>query len=521
MAGAVAVFVWPALMVRLSAPSPSYPWLTAAFAVALALCVALWPLSLTAGPRPSQPYLGRAAVVGVATGAVLAFAMVTWIKAALALPYSADMLIVIREATRRFLDGGNPYATYRAYDAPWDVVLPYGPLLWGPYLAPQALRTDFRIVTIIGELAVPIVGAAVAAVEALRGRLLSSIAWIGLLVTLVASIQLTAFTLMGHTAAYWPLFPLFAWLVTMRRWRAAALALGVLVVARTTMIAMVPVLLIAIWQQERALFTRAIWLLVLPGLVLFAPFALWDFSTLWGNMVTSYPRIVKAVVWPAPATGVINTIGVTGWLVSHHLERWVELTQGLTMLGAYTAAWRALNKGAAPLPWMAVALTVFSMTALWPLFYLYFDVLLLLTSAAAMEVLRERFSAIRWALGFGATSLAVLLASIVLTERFPIFSFDPPTLRQAFALPRRSRDAAMIEVDLELPTQSSAGTTMAAMLNGRTLSTSSVFPGRNTLRLPAPSATWWRGFNRLDLSLAPSPPSAATISRIAVVPPSR
>ena len=129
LAGAVAVFVWPALMVRLSAPSPSYPWLTAAFAVALALCVALWPLSLAAGPRPSQPYLGRAAVVGVATGAVLAFAMVTWIKAALALPYSADMLIVIREATRRFLDGGNPYATYRAYDAPWDVVLPYGPLL--------------------------------------------------------------------------------------------------------------------------------------------------------------------------------------------------------------------------------------------------------------------------------------------------------------------------------------------------------------------------------------------------------
>ena len=71
-------------------------------------------------------------------------------------PYNADMLIAIREATRRFLTGHTPYATYRAYDAPWDMAMPYGPALWGPFIVPQLLRLDFRMITIAGELFVPV-----------------------------------------------------------------------------------------------------------------------------------------------------------------------------------------------------------------------------------------------------------------------------------------------------------------------------------------------------------------------------
>src|SRR5207248_11358123 len=69
-----------------------------------------------------------------------------WIRLAVWLPYHADMLIVIREATRRLLSGHNPYVTYRSYDAPWDMAMPYGPALWGPFVIPQLLHVDFRIV---------------------------------------------------------------------------------------------------------------------------------------------------------------------------------------------------------------------------------------------------------------------------------------------------------------------------------------------------------------------------------------
>ncbi len=390
LAVVVIVFTWPALAARLLLPPPSFPWLTIAFAIGLAACIRLWPR------EPAVP--GAVATRNVALGVLvsgvavvaLSYTLVEWVGTMIALPFTADMLVVIREGTRRFLDGANPYTTYRTYDAPWDMVLPYGPLLWGPYLAPQALHADLRIVTITGELAVPACAAVAAAVEAMRGRVVASLTWLGLLASLILSLHLTAFTLMGHTAAYWPLLPLFAWLVTMQRWPAAALVLGLLVVARTPMVAVVPVLFLTVWTRDRTSAWRAAVLFALPVVVLFTPFLLWDASALWHNMVTSYPRIVKAVVWVPPAEGVVNTIGLTGWLVARGLERWVEATEILALVGIYAAAGRAIGRGAAPVPWMAAALAVFCMTALWPVFYIYFDVVLLLAAGAAAETLGRR-----------------------------------------------------------------------------------------------------------------------------------
>jgi hypothetical protein len=49
------------------------------------------------------------------------------------------------------------------------------------------------------------------------------------------------------------LLVVFAWLVVGRRWEAAAVAAGLLVVARTTMVALLPVLMMAIWDNARAI----------------------------------------------------------------------------------------------------------------------------------------------------------------------------------------------------------------------------------------------------------------------------
>ena len=456
-------------------------------------------------------------VSGVAIVA-LSYTLVEWVGTMIALPFNADMLVVIREGTRRFLDGANPYTTYRTYDAPWDMVLPYGPLLWGPYLVPQALHADLRIVTITGELAVPACAAVAAAVEAVRGRVVASLTWLGLLASLILSLHLNAFTLMGHTAAYWPLLPLFAWLVTVQRWPAAALVLGLLVVARTPMVAVVPVLFLTVWTRDRARAWRAAVLFALPLVVLFTPFLLWDARALWHNMVTSYPRIVKAVVWVPPAEGVVNTIGLTGWLVARGLERWVEATQILALIGIYAAAARAIGRGAAPVPWMAAALAVFCMTALWPVFYIYFDVVLLLAAGAAAETLGRGFTPWRWAAGSAGIALAVWSTTLALTQPYPAFAIVPPRAQTAFPLARRVADAAIIEVDAEWPASTPPGTQVTATLNGQVLRIVAVSPGRTTMLLPAPAAAWWRGFNRLDLAALPAPAAAATIHRVAVLP---
>src|SRR6516165_9630401 len=170
------------------------------------------------------------------------------------------------------------------------------------------------------------------------------------------------------------------------RWTAAACLIGLLVLARTTMVAVVPVFLWAAWTADRRRFP-----VVLAGLVItigagILPFVAWDFRGVWDNMVLSYPRVMREAVWPVLAHPGIETIGLTEWLIEHHREALIAPVQLLAMLIAYAAAWRALQRGAPPLPWMALALFTFSMTTLYPVHYLYYDVLLLLVCGALAAI---------------------------------------------------------------------------------------------------------------------------------------
>ena len=248
---AFVVFTAPALFYT---PERAYPVLTIVFAGIVTAVALSWD---RVGVEPEPPVAIRRRRVVLATGmAIVGLSYVAhgWVGEMLWHGYGADMLIVIREAGQWFLSGRDPYFTYRnTYDAPWDLVLPYGPLLWGPYLVPQVLRLDMRVVTIVGELFVP-TGCAVAAIlEAGRGRLVHAAAWVVLLTVLVASISLRYFTPMGDTPVYWPLLPLFAAVVTRQRWLLAAFVLGLLIAARSTMVALAPILLMAVWKEDPVL----------------------------------------------------------------------------------------------------------------------------------------------------------------------------------------------------------------------------------------------------------------------------
>ena len=528
LAASILVFTWPWLSVWIRGASTWYPLVTLLFTLLIVAIVVTWPR----GDRASTP--GRVSltpavlIVTVIAATVVAGAMYRWTRVLAWQPYGADMLIAIREATRRFLNGRTPYATYRTYDAPWNMAMPYGPALWGPFLVPQLLRLDFRFLTIIGELFVPVWCGVAAIVESARGRIAGTAAWLAVLAALVLAFDVQGFTLIGHTPVYWPLLPLFAVMVGRPRWAQAACLLGVLVVARTTMVAVVPVFLMATWKADRRGLPLVLVVLAITITAAVAPFIVWDYRAIWDNMVLSYPRVMKEAVWPVLARSGMETIGLTEWLLEQHREALVVPAQVLVMMGVYGATWPAIRRGATPLPWMALALFAFSMTTLYPVHYLYYDVLLLLVSGAMVETLGAgpvRMAAKPWLVSLTALIALMLATTQAVMSPFPHVSAgeDSPgqPLRAGFAtresdgqrqfswivgreatiiLPRSSAEAAVIALTAQSPFGGDhAPQSVTAILNGNMLAHATVPAGWQEIRLAAPRSTWWVGFNQLQI----------------------
>ncbi|HEX7486282.1 MAG TPA: hypothetical protein VF332_09030 [Vicinamibacterales bacterium] len=547
------VFSWPSLSLLWLGTRPSFPLLTLVFVLLIGAIVFFWGRV----ENPSGLDLSAHAAIRVAfaalSAAIVLYALERWVRAMLYNPYRADMLIVLREATRRLLGGGDPYGTYHAYDAPWTTVLPYGPVLWGPFLVPQMLRMDLRVITIIGELFVPAWCGIAATIEAGRGRVASAVAWVMLLAVVVISIDLPQFTLMGHTPVYWPLLPLFAATVTRKRWLAAAFTLGILIAARSTMVTLGPVLLMGIWVHDRSRTTAAFAIVAATVLALLLPFIIWDYRTIWDGMVASYPRIMKQIVWTSTDRGAINTIGVTGWLLAHHWERLVELTQAATMAAVYGLAWGRIRRGASPLPWMGLSLLCFSLTTLWSVYYIYFDVLFLFVAAAIAETLHGRLRLKAAFLTLVVTAMVVLATTRLMAGPYPTVVVGSPAAQQllreglagggqdgarqyalatgaraAIALPRSSTATADILVQCRpFDGRGVESQIVTAILNGQLLWAARLQPGWQTIRFAAPRSVWWIGFNQLELQFSPvslgnsgDDPrrTAVAISRVDVAP---
>ncbi len=502
--------------------------------------IALTAMFRTNDLEESETRVHRTAALIAATIAavLLVIAARAWLYEILVYPHDplrADMLIVIQEGIRRMLRSQNPYTMYHV---PWDATLPYGPVLWLPYAVPFVMRVDVRVVALLGELFVPVACALTAMACASRGRYGAAIASLVLLAAAAASPDLREFSSIAHTPSYWPGIALLAWLVARERWLAAATTCGLLIVARTTMIAVAPVLLMGVWQRDRRRAPRAFVVLTLATLLPYLPFALWDPAALKYALYGSYQLLMKGFVWTS-TTWAHNTIGVTGLLLRNGLERFAELTQLLAMLLTYGFAWRAIRSGAPPLPWMALALFVFSTTTLWPVHYVYFDVTMLWMAAAIADGdwvgWRRVFPAWTLTLATAASvALLVVVASIPSTPTIDVgigatrallykgFSLNEGTDR-TFAwvegtsaeilVARRTRSAANIDLELEpyLPSPQSTQQISVA-LNGAVLGTSLLQQGWHSISFRAPAAAWRIGVNELVLSLstAVSPHEAGT-----------
>ena len=558
LAGSVLVLAWPELSMLTRGVPASYPLVTTVFTILIVAIVVTWPRGDYAAPAGAMSWNPVVPIVAAVAAAVVVIAAYRWTRLAAWQAYHADMLIVIREATRRFLNGHSPYATYRSYDTTWDMAMPYGPGLWGPFVVPQLLHLDFRIVTIIGELFAPVWCGMAAIVEASRGRIAAAASWLGLLAAFVLAFDVQRFTLIGHTPVYWPLLLVFAMTIAEQRWIAAACLLGILVVARTSMVAIVPVFLMAAWRANgRSLPAVLIALTITIGAAL-APFIAWDARAIWDSMILSYPRVMKAAVWPVLAKPGMETIGLTEWLLEQHREWLVTPVQLGAMIGVYAAAWAAIGRAHRPIPWMALALFAFSMTTLYPVHYLYYDVLLLLASGALAGMLAGRPARIaleRWGLSLTAIAALVFVALRIVASPFPHIaagevSPDRP-LRAGFAaserdgqhafswivgrearivLPRSSATAADILIAAQSPfDRDQPPQRMAAILNGTLLTETTIPSGWQEIRIAAARSAWWVGFNELRLvfSSTVSPhevgasndarPLALAVSRVDVV----
>lgn len=450
-----------------------------------------------------------ATAAAIAAAALLIVACRTWLHQIFATaidPFRADMLVVVREGLRRIGQGLNPYVIYHV---PWAAPLTYGPLLWGPYTIPMALHADLRFLGVVGELFVPVACAAAVIASAWRGRMTVAAAALIMLGAIAFNGELKDFTAIAHTPVYWPLLALFAWLVVRRRWQAAAVSLGLLVTARSTMVAMVPVLMMAVWQRDRPRFGLTLLLVVLAAGVPFLPFAIWDPAALVYALYGGYAKVIKEVVWP-DAT-VPHTIGLTGVMLTHHLHAWVERVQLVILAAVFAGCWLALGRGRSPLALMGAALLAFSMTTLWPVYYIYFDGLLLLAAGvlADMPPFAARASTSSVIRGWtAALAAAVLLVAAGAWAMLPAGEVtatsvawrDAPQVVGSVLIPRRTISGALI--DVEAGPAPAGVTTLTATLNGVSLGTVALGREGEQITLAAPSALWQRGVNNLELAVA-------------------
>jgi len=526
------------------APSTSSP---TGFAIGTVLMLAVAVLILWFWPR--KPILPAASARRSPVGALILLLLTVGLLYAAAsrlLPHifagpigsaGGDMLLVIDLGVRRLLSGHNPYVTYTV---PWKVWLTYGPGLWMPYSIPILLRADERLLTAITQAYVPAAFGLSAMVAAYWRRFLAAGLLLALATEFALDTSLVRFHGLGHTQVYWPLMIVFAVCLATDRSMAAAVALGLLVSARTTMLAIVPLFLLHLSVQRR-LRTRILLTLAACALLPFVPFVLLDPAAVWWAMYTSYATVTKSYLWNQ-TTGPLDTYGLTGVLLRHGEQEYVEAAQLAVLMAFYVMARWALKRGVRPEPLAAAALLLFSMTVFWPVLYLYFDVWLLFAAGFAAvtlsPLLRSKSAPIALAVPAFLSIFVVLVVGAGTPGRRYVIdvgtSAAAPLTGGGFGQDASSRDGDRTFVWVEgtravvrLPRAGWGDSELRvvvrpyvpmtgyhqriiASLNGRPIGTVDLIDDWQEVALHAPAAEWRYGFNLLELYMTyseHSPPS--------------
>ena len=131
----------------------------------------------------------------------------------------------------------------------------------------------------------------------------------------------------------------------------AAIVLGLLVAARTPMVALaVPVFAIHLWHVNRAIIGRAGALFSFVVAVSFLPFALWDWRTLVYGMYGYYVTSIKNYVW-TQTNWMSSTLGLTRVLLaSGHANSDRRVASRRASFGGTRWPGRSIKTGGRPGP---------------------------------------------------------------------------------------------------------------------------------------------------------------------------
>ena len=308
--------------------------LATAYSLGSAIALACGIGALVFWPRPvaAEPS-DRVRPLWLAAGALAAFACCYWTASRL-LPaifigpvdvYRGDMLVLVESGVKEFLAGRTPYRI-----VPPAMGRP--PFVWaGPVAAVRAANR--RAIRPARSLArgLPLcrrglpggVGAD-RCLGAVSLRPFRSPCWPS---RSRSQPQIAAFYPIAHTPVYWPLLIVFCLALTAERWVAAAALLGLLIAARTTMVSIAPVFLLAAYHRQR-LTARVVIVLLLTAAGPFVPFLVWDAPAVLYGMVGVYPHTIKEFIW-RQTDRALMTYGVTAPLLRHGLERYLEAIQVL------------------------------------------------------------------------------------------------------------------------------------------------------------------------------------------------
>jgi hypothetical protein len=524
------------MLTSLAGAGHAYALGTVLMLALVAVLPAVWPQSIDRTPSGGTNALVAVpvAITGLAILGLVSFRLLPAVFAGPLDPNRGDMLVIIEHAVAQFLSRGNPYAIHHV---PWDAPLSYGPVLWLPFVLPHVLRVDPRILTLVAQLVVPSSLILAATIRAGRGDLARAAALVGLGAALALNPDILRFHAIGHTQIYWPLLLIFSFSLAGGRWTATAICLGLLVAARTTMVALVPVFFLHL-AMNRVLSPRhALWFILAAALP-FLPFVVADPGSVYYAMFGVYLKVMKGFVWYS-TTWTQNTYGLTGRLLERGLERYVELAQVGALAVTYLLCWRSLRRGGRPEPWMALALLVFSMTTLWPVSYLYFDVWMLLACGLLASDGFGALSGLR--LASRVASIAAVCSAIVLTaaairpgSSYTLDIGEPSTagytgggFGRDIAVDDEGRRVVWVEGEtarVRVPRAGWLGATIrvvirpnvmdagvdaklhnglvqrvSAALNGRALGASTLAPGWQEITFASRGRDWRYGFNVLDL----------------------
>lgn len=528
-------------------PVSSFAGAPGAFAVGTVLLLVTtatlpltWPGATTSPDAGGRLRIWRAAVVGAAGLVLLGHVTIRLLPAVFSGPLDpnrGDMLVIIEHAVTAFLNGGNPYGIHHV---PWDAPLSYGPPLWMPYLVPHLLNTDLRILSLAAQLVVPAACVAAATSRAANGSLLRAIGLFALGATLALSPEIRNFHSIGHTQIYWPLLLLFCLLMAGSRWTPAAVCLGLLVAARTTLVAVAPIFFLYL-TTNRLLRPRHVAALALAAGLPFLSFVIADAGSVRYAMFGVYLKVIKGFVWHSTSWAV-QTYGITGRLLEHGLEGYVEVSQLASLAAVYGLAWLAFRRGARPEPWMGLALLVFSMTTLWSVIYLYFDVWILMASALLARDGVGTSTAWQSVRFVTATFVAVLALVLFSGSRQPGSAYtldigDPSTTgftgggfgrdeavrdgervvewvegtTARIRVPRAGWRAGTIRIAIR-PNMPAPGLDqrVLATLNGSAIGNVKLHEGWQEVSFTGPLRRWRYGFNLLDLHFAYAVPTGTS-----------